>query len=216
MFVCVLGILVCSVVLVLSQKSLFNFYSLLVGLLLGSTAVLLNYYATSHVDSYRAAASFWLLPHARPALWLAMATLQLLLAWGYVLLLGVKSPYSTLMMLDVLVPVSGLFLELPVDVRRTLAVVSGLVLALNTAVCLLVRFKRLYYSCRYVYLLVRHMYRIYGLQLLLEDTWKRIRVPNVLRVFWLTRLAAQAVVLIYAVRKKAELDSVLSNGAVTR
>lgn len=190
-YVCFSGIAVCGIVLVLSQKSLFKFYSLLVGMLLGSTAVLLNYYTTSHVDS---------LPRARPALWLALAALQLLLSLGYVLLLGVKSPYSTLMMLDVLVPVSGLFMELPGDVRRMLAVVSGLVLGLNTAVCLLVRLKRLYYSCRYVYLLVRHMYRIYGIQLLLEDTWKRIRVPDVLRVFWLTRVAAQAVVLIYAVR----------------
>ncbi|XP_060742993.1 E3 ubiquitin-protein ligase RNF139 [Tachysurus vachellii] len=196
----VTGIVVCSVVLVLSQKSLFKFYSLFVGMLLGSTAVLLNYYVTSHMDTYRAMSSFGLLPPTRLALWLAMAALQLLLASGYVLLLGVKSPYSTLMMLDVLVPVSGLFMELPVDVRRTLALISGSVLCLNTAVCLLVRFKRLYYSCRYVYLLVRHMYRIYGLQLLLEDTWKRIRVPDVLRVFWLTRLAAQAVVLVYAVR----------------
>lgn len=199
------GIAVCSVVLVLSQKSLFKFYSLLVGMLLGSTAVLLNYYATSHVDSYRVAPSFGLLPRARPALWLAVAALQLLLASGYVLLLGVKSPYSTLMMLDILVPVSGLFMELPVDVRRMLAVVSGSLLGLNTAVCLLVRFKRLYYSCRYVYLLVRHMYHIYGVQLLLEDTWKRIRVPDVLRVFWLTRVAAQAVVLMYAVRMRLNL-----------
>lgn len=183
----------CSVVLVLSQKSLFKFYSLLVGMLLGSTAALLNYYATSHADT---------LTSGRQALWLAVAALQLLLTSGYVMLLGVKSPYSTLMMLDVLVPVSGLFMELPADVRRTMAVVSGSVLGLNTAVLLLVRLRRLYYSCRYVYLLVRHMYRIYGIQLLLEDTWKRIRVPDVLRVFWLTRVAAQAVVLIYAVRTR--------------
>ncbi|KAF7702436.1 E3 ubiquitin-protein ligase RNF139 [Silurus meridionalis] len=196
----VTGIVVCSVVLVLSQKSLFKFYSLLVGMLLGSTAVLLNYYATSHADSSRSMPGFGLPPRARPMLWLAMAALQLLLASGYVLLLSVKSPYSTLIMLDILMPMAGVFIELPVDVKRTLAVVSGSVLALNTAVCLLVRFKKLYYSCRYVYLLLRHMYRIYGLQLLLEDTWKRIRVPDVLRVFWLTRVAAQAVVLIYAIR----------------
>jgi E3 ubiquitin-protein ligase RNF139 len=99
-----------------------------------------------------------------------------------------------------MIPLWGLIIELPVDVRQLVAVASGLALALNTAVCLALKLKWFYYSCRYVYLLVRHMYRIYGLQLLVEDTWKRIRFPDVLRVFWLTRMTVQAIILVYVVK----------------
>ncbi|XP_026879708.2 E3 ubiquitin-protein ligase RNF139 [Electrophorus electricus] len=198
-----LGIVVCSVVLVLSQKSLFKFYTLFFAVLLASVAVLINYYATSHIDFsssyYRVALGFQLLPHNGPSLWLGLAVLQLLFGTGYVALLSVRPPGAALLVLDVLLPLSGLVLELPADARHLVAVASGLALASHTAACLLVRLRWFYYSCRYVYLLVRHMYRIYGLQLLLEDTWKRIRFPDVLRVFWLTRVTAQAVVLAYVV-----------------
>lgn len=195
---CVAGIIGCSIVLVLSQKSLFRFYSLFFGVLLCLTSVLVNYHiADIH---HEGAPDLGLLPRTRPALWLALVALQLVLATGYVFLLDIKAPYSGLVMLDVLFPVIGFLIHLPPDVRRALGVISGFLLGLNTAVCLLIRLRGLYYSCRYVYLLVRHMYRIYGLQLLLEDTWKRIRVPDVLRVFWITRVLAQAVVLLYAVR----------------
>uniref|UniRef100_A0A3B1JMM1 E3 ubiquitin-protein ligase RNF139 n=1 Tax=Astyanax mexicanus TaxID=7994 RepID=A0A3B1JMM1_ASTMX len=206
----VLGIVVCSVVLVLSQKSLFKFYTLFCAVMLGAVAVLINYYATSHIDFYsayyKAALGFRVLPRNGPTLWLGMAVLQLLFGAGYVVLLNVHSLCAALVVLDILLPLSGLVMELPLDVRQLVAVASGLMLALNTAVCLLLRLKWFYYSCRYVYLLVRHMYRIYGLQLLLEDTWKRIRFPDVLRVFWLTRMTAQAVVLVYMV-KAARLAS---------
>ncbi|XP_036394662.1 E3 ubiquitin-protein ligase RNF139-like [Megalops cyprinoides] len=200
----VLGIVVSSVVLVLSQKALFRFCMLLFAVLLGAVAILLNYYATSHIDFYSvyyaAALGFKLLPRNGPALWLGMAAVQLVLGVSYVMLLNVPSTYAALIILDVTVPIWGLILELPVDVQQKLAVASGLVLTASTVVHLALQLKCLYYSCRYVYLLVRHMYRIYGVQMLVEDTWKRIRFPDVLRVFWLTRVVAQAVILVYVVR----------------
>ncbi|XP_056154244.1 E3 ubiquitin-protein ligase RNF139 [Lampris incognitus] len=203
-FVRVLGVLVSSVVLVLSQKALFKFYTLLFAVLLGVVAVLINYYTTSHIDFYsayyKAVLGFRLLPRNGPTLWLGVAMVQLLFSVGYVFLLNLHSVFAALVVLDVMVPLWGLILELPADVRQLVAVLSGLALALNTAVCLALRLRWFYYSCRYVYLLVRHMYRLYGLQLLLEDTWKRIRFPDVLRVFWLTRVMAQALILVYVVR----------------
>ncbi|CAB1351080.1 unnamed protein product [Coregonus sp. 'balchen'] len=200
----VMGITVSSVVLVLSQKALFKVYTLFFSVLLGVVAVLINYYATSHIDFYsayyKAALGFRLLPRNGPTLWLGMAVVQLLFGIGYVVLLNLQSVFAALMVLDIMIPLGGLIIELPVDVRQLVAVASGLALALNTAVCLALKLKWFYYSCRYVYLLVRHMYRIYGLQLLVEDTWKRIRFPDVLRVFWLTRMTVQAIILVYVVK----------------
>ncbi|XP_023832205.1 E3 ubiquitin-protein ligase RNF139 isoform X1 [Salvelinus sp. IW2-2015] len=200
----VMGIMVSSVVLVLSQKALFKFYTLFFAVLLGVVAILINYYAISHIDFYsayyKAALGFRLLPRNGPTLWLGMAVVQLLFGMGYVVLLNIQSVFAALVVLDIMIPLWGLIIELPVDVRQLLAVASGLALALNTAVCLALKLKWFYYSCRYVYLLVRHMYRIYGLQLLVEDTWKRIRFPDVLRVFWLTRMTAQAIILVYVVK----------------
>ncbi|KAF4100937.1 E3 ubiquitin-protein ligase RNF139 [Onychostoma macrolepis] len=185
-----LGILVSSVVLVLSQKSLFKFYTLFAAVLLGAASVLINYYGTSHIEFYSA--------YNRAALGLGL--LQLMLGLGYVSLLNVPSLCAALLVLDVMLPLWGLMLELPAHVRQALALASGAVLATHATVNLLRKLKWFYYSCRYVYLLLRHMYRIYGLQLLLEDTWKRIRFPDILRVFWLTRMTAQAVILVYVVR----------------
>ncbi|KAL0962317.1 hypothetical protein UPYG_G00338560 [Umbra pygmaea] len=199
----VMGIMVSSVVLVLSQKALFKFYTLFFAVLLGAAAVLINYYATSHIDFYnayyKAALGFRLLPRNGPTLWLGMAVVQLLFGMGYVVLLNIQSVFAALVILDIMIPLWGLILELPVDVRQLVAVASGLTLAFNTVMCLALKLKWFYYSCRYVYLLVRHMYRIYGLQLLVEDTWKRIRFPDVLRIFWLVRMTAQAIILIYVV-----------------
>ncbi|XP_024297323.1 E3 ubiquitin-protein ligase RNF139 isoform X2 [Oncorhynchus tshawytscha] len=200
----VMGIVVSSVVLVLSQKALFKFYTLFFAVLLGVVAVLINYYAISHIDFYsayyKAALGVRLVPRNGPTLWLGMAVVQLLFGMGYVVLLNIQSVFAALVVLDVMIPLWGLIIELPVDVRQLVAVASGLALALNTAVCLALKLKWFYYSCRYVYLLVRHMYRIYGLQLLVEDTWKRIHFPDVLRVFWLTRMTAQAIILVYVVK----------------
>ncbi|KAJ8334480.1 hypothetical protein SKAU_G00401190 [Synaphobranchus kaupii] len=199
-----LGILVSSVVLVLSQRALFRFYMLFLAVLLGVVAILINYYATLHIDFYsayyKAALGFRLLPRNGPTLWLGMAVVQLVFGIGYVALLNIQSVFAALVVLDIMIPIWGLIIELPMDVRQLVAIASGLVLAINTAVYLTLKLKWFYYSCRYVFLLVRHMYRIYGMQLLVEDTWKRIRFPDVLRVFWLTRMTAQAIILVYVVK----------------
>lgn len=191
-------------VLLLSQKALFKFYTLFFAVLLGLAAVFVNYYVTSHTDIYsyyhKAALGFELVPKNGPTLWMGMAVVQLIFGLGYIFLLNLQSMFAAVIVLDIMIPLWTLMIELPVDVRQLVAMFSGLVLGLNTAVCLAMKLKCFYYSCRYVYLLVRHMYRIYGLQLLLEDTWKRIRFPDVLRVFWLSRITAQALILVYVVR----------------
>ncbi|XP_052439360.1 E3 ubiquitin-protein ligase RNF139-like [Carassius gibelio] len=191
-----LGILVCTVVLVLSQESLFKFYTLFAGVLLGVVSVLINYYSTSHIDLYST--------YNRAALGLGL--LQLMLGLGYVSLLNVPSLCAALLVLDIMLPLWGLMLELSADERQVLALVSGAILAMHVTVNLLLKLKWFCFSCRYVYLLLRHMYRIFGLQLLLEDTWKRIRFPDILRVFWLTRITAQAVILVCVVRSESGLQ----------
>ncbi|KAI4818441.1 hypothetical protein KUCAC02_011782 [Chaenocephalus aceratus] len=132
----VMGILISSMVLLLSQKALFK--------------LLQSAY-------YKAALGFRLVPRNGPTLWLGMAAIQLVFGVGYVFLLNLQSVFAALVVLDIMIPLWGLMIELPVDVRQLVAVFSGLALALNTAVCLAMRLKWFYYSCRYVYLLVRHM-----------------------------------------------------------
>ncbi|XP_077447135.1 E3 ubiquitin-protein ligase RNF139 [Stigmatopora argus] len=198
----VLGVLVSGVVLLLSQKALLKFYSLFLAVALAAAAILINYAAAAHPDLYGA---FYKAAGVRPprkgaAPWLALAAVQLSFGVAYVFLLGLRSSPAALVILDVTVPVWGLMMELPPEARRSAAVLSGGILALATTACLAARLKRFYYSCRYVYLLVRHMYRMYGLQLLLKDTWKRIRFPDVLRLFWLSRVIAQALILVYVVQ----------------
>ncbi|XP_072855402.1 E3 ubiquitin-protein ligase RNF139 [Pogona vitticeps] len=199
-----MGVIVSSVVLVLSQRALFKFYMISSAFLLGATSALVNYYAFLHINFhsayYTTPFGVQLLPHKGPSLWMALCILQLAFGIGYVALLNIESVYSQLIILDLLIPVIGLIIELPLHIRQTLVFTSGFILTLYTLVILASKMKRFYYSTRYVYLLVRHMYRIYGLQLLLEDTWKRIRFPAVLRIFWLMRLAVQAVVLTYVVK----------------
>ncbi|XP_012643639.1 E3 ubiquitin-protein ligase RNF139 [Microcebus murinus] len=210
-FLRLLGIFVSSIVLILSQRSLFKFYMYSSAFLLAATSVLVNYYAALHIDFYGAyntsAFGIELLPRKGPSLWMALIVLQLTLGIGYITLLQIHSIYSQLIILDLLVPIIGLITELPLHIRETLVFTSSLILILNTVLVLAVKLKWFYYSTRYVYLLVRHMYRIYGLQLLMEDTWKRIRFPDILRVFWLTRITAQATVLMYILRVANETDS---------
>lgn len=211
------GVLVSSVVLLLSQKALLRFYSLFLAVILAFASVLINYYAVSHPDlrggvQDSVAAHHDLaggiqdsVPPSDPSasgvsVWLALAAVQLCLGVGFIALLKVRPLLAGLVVVDVLVPLWTVVLQLPLDVRQLIAVVSGLALALTTLFCLAARLCWFYYSCRYVFLLVRHMYRIYGLQLLLEDTWKRIRFPDVLRVFWLSRITAQALLLLYVLR----------------
>ncbi|XP_004580774.2 E3 ubiquitin-protein ligase RNF139 [Ochotona princeps] len=211
-FLRLLGIFVSSVVLILSQRSLFKFYMYSSTFLLVTSAVLVNYYAALHIDFYEGAynASAFeieLLPRKGPSLWMAIILLQLTFGIGYITLLQIHSIHSQLIILDILVPIIGVITELPLHIRETLVFTSSLILILNTVLVLAVKLKWFYYSTRYVFLLVRHMYRIYGLQLLMEDTWKRIRFPDILRVFWLTRITAQATVLIYILRMANETES---------
>ncbi|XP_069477694.1 E3 ubiquitin-protein ligase RNF139 [Ambystoma mexicanum] len=198
------GVLLSSVVLVLSQRALFKFYMFSLAFLLATTSVLVNYYATLHINFYHVyyTAAFGVepFPSSGPSVWMALIILQLTFGIGYVTLLQLESRFSYLIILALLLPVTGLVLELPAHLQQILVLISGIVLTFQTMACLLLKVQTFYYSTRYIYLLIKHMYRVYGLQLLIEDTWKRIRLPDILRVFWLTRLAAQAVILVYVLK----------------
>lgn len=168
-------------------------------LVIAATSVLVNYYTILHMNS-NSAYKVELLPASGPSLWMPLVVLQLIFGIGFVTLLEVQSTYSQLIIVDLIVPSIGLVLELPADVQETLVIISGLVLAIYTTVCLLLRFKWFYYSTKYTVLLLKHMYQVYGIQVMIEDAWKKIHFPDVLRVFWLTRLATQAVFLVYMVK----------------
>ncbi|XP_053322417.1 E3 ubiquitin-protein ligase RNF139 [Spea bombifrons] len=199
-----LGVLASAIVLVLSRRALFKFYMIGVALVLAASSVLVNYYATLHMNfksAYHSAAfGMELLPSSGPSVWMTLIVLQLTFGIGFVTLFEVQSLYSQLIVLDLLIPVAGFIIELPFHVQQILVFISGFLLALYITVCLSLRFKWFYYSTRYTVLLLKQMYRIYGLQLMIEDAWKKIHFPDVLRVFWLTRLAFQAVFLVYMVK----------------
>ncbi|XP_059899815.1 E3 ubiquitin-protein ligase RNF139 isoform X1 [Gadus macrocephalus] len=208
----VLGVLAACVVLLLSQKALFKFYTLFLAAVVGAAGVLINYHATAQRDVvygayHKTALGFRLLPRSGPTLWLGVAAVQMALGVGYIFLLRLQSSLAALVVAALLAPLWGLVVELPGDGRQLLALGCGALLGLQLAGCLALRLPWLYYSGRYVYLLLRHMYRIYGLQLLLEDTWKRVRLPHVLRLFWLSRLAAQALILLYVVQAARREDA---------
>uniref|UniRef100_A0A8C5N006 E3 ubiquitin-protein ligase RNF139 n=1 Tax=Leptobrachium leishanense TaxID=445787 RepID=A0A8C5N006_9ANUR len=199
-----LGVLASTVVLVLPRRALFKFYMVSMALIVAAASVMVNYYATVQLNFNRAYHSVAFgtdfLPHNGPSLWMTLTILQLFFGIGFLTLLEVQFSYSQLIILDLLLPIVGLILELPVYVQQVLVSISGLVLALFIIVCMSLQFKRFYYATRYNVLLLKQMYRIYGLQLMIEDIWKKIHFPDVLRIFWLSRLATQAVFLIHLYR----------------
>ncbi|XP_043544187.1 E3 ubiquitin-protein ligase RNF139 [Chiloscyllium plagiosum] len=199
-----LGLLLSCVILVLSQRALFRLYAFGCVVLLAATSVLVNYYTTLHIDFYNAYYSavfgMQLLPRNGPTLWLALIAVQLTIGIGYATLLSIPTVFSALTVVNFLLPILSLALELPADIQNLLVAFSGMYITAQTVFYVTLNLKWFYYTIRYVYLLLRHMYRIYGLQVIVEDTWKRIRFPDVLRVFWLTRLVAQAIILVYVVK----------------
>ncbi|XP_075067842.1 E3 ubiquitin-protein ligase RNF139 [Mixophyes fleayi] len=194
-----LGVLASTVVLVLSRRALFKFYIISMALIIAATSVLMNYYTTLHMK-FNSAYKLGLLPSSGPSLWMPLIALQLIFSIGFITLFEIQSVYAQLVILDLLVPAVGFIIEFPSQVQETLVIISGLVLAIYTAVCLYVRFKWFYYSTKYTVILLKHMYQVYGLQVMVEDVWKKVHFPDVLRVFWLTRLATQAVFLVYVVK----------------
>ncbi|XP_078072215.1 E3 ubiquitin-protein ligase RNF139 [Mustelus asterias] len=199
-----LGLLLSCVILVLSQRALFRLYVFGCVVLLAATSVHVNYYITLHIDFHNANYSplfgMQLLARNGPTLWLALTAVQLTIGIGYATLLSIPSVFSALTMVNFLLPIVGLALEFPEDIQDPLVAFSGMYITAQTVFYVILNLKWFYYAIRYVYLLARHMYRIYGLQVIVEDTWKRIRFPDVLRVFWLTRLMAQAIILVYVVK----------------
>ncbi|KAG8441625.1 hypothetical protein GDO86_010712 [Hymenochirus boettgeri] len=208
-FLRLLGVVASIVVLVLSRRALFKFYSIGTALALAATSVLVNYYATLHMNfsraSYTVAFGHELVPSNGPSLWMTLIVLQLIFGIGFITLLQVQT-YSQLIILDLLIPILGLVIELPFNGQQMLVFISACVLVFYIIACLANQFKWFYYSTRYTVLLLKHMYQVYGIQLMIEDAWRKIHFPDVLRVFWLTRLATQAVFLFYVVRTASEDD----------
>ncbi|XP_007899105.1 E3 ubiquitin-protein ligase RNF139 [Callorhinchus milii] len=198
-----LGLVLSCIVLVLSQRALFRLYTFGCVVLVAASSVLVNY-TTLHIEFYNAYYSavfgVQMLPRNGPTLWMALISIQLTFGIGYVTLLQISSVFSALTILSFLLPVVGMALEMPEDIQHLLVASSAMYITAQTLFYVTVNLKWFYYTTRYVFLLVRHMYRTYGLQVIVEDTWKRIRFPDVLRVFWLTRLMAQAIILVYVVK----------------
>lgn len=82
---------------------------------------------------------------------MALAILQLFFGIGYVTLLQLQSNYSHLIILNLLLPVTGLILGLAPHLQKILVLISALVLTLQTAMCLILKMKKFYYSTRYIY-----------------------------------------------------------------
>ncbi|XP_056378695.1 E3 ubiquitin-protein ligase RNF139 [Hyla sarda] len=195
-----LGVLASAVVLVLSRRALFKFYTISMALVIAATSVLMNYYTTLHIDLNSPYRLVELSPSGS-SLWMPLIVLQLIFGIGFIALLEeIHSVYSQFIIMNMLVPAISLIIDLRCEVQEIVVIISGLVLAIYTTVCLSLRFKWFYYSTKYTFLLLKHMYQVYGLQVMLEDAWKKVHFPDVLRVFWLTRLATQAVFLVYMVR----------------
>ncbi|KAG9466573.1 E3 ubiquitin-protein ligase RNF139 [Eleutherodactylus coqui] len=194
-----LGVLASAVVLVLSRRALFKFYTITTALVIAATSVLMNYYTTLHIN-LNSPSGLVDLPSSGSSLWMPLIVLQLIFGIGFITLLEIHSVFSHLIIVNMLVPAVGSIIELPPEVQEGLVIVSGIVLASYTTVCLSLRFKWFYYCTKYTFLLMKHMYQVYGLRVMLEDAWKIIHFSDVLRVFWLSRLAAQAVFLVYMVR----------------
>ncbi|XP_069587970.1 E3 ubiquitin-protein ligase RNF139 [Ranitomeya imitator] len=192
-----LGILASAVVLVLSRRALFKFYAISIALLSAAASVLINYYTTLNLNSPYGLVD---LPPSGSSLWMPLIGSQLAFGIGFISLLEIQCTFSNFIIMNMLVPAIGSIIEVPAEVQQTLVIISGLILAIYTTICLSIRFKWFYYSTKYTFLLLKHMYQVYGLQIMLEDAWKKIHFPDVMRVFWLTRLATRAVFMVYMLR----------------
>ncbi|XP_073446403.1 E3 ubiquitin-protein ligase RNF139 [Dendrobates tinctorius] len=191
-----LGILASAVVLVLSRRALFKFYAISIALLSAVTSVLINYYTLDLNSPYGLVD----LPPISSSLWMPLIGSQLVFGFGFITFLEIQCTCSNLIIMNMLVPAIGAIIDVPAEVQKMLVITSGLVLAIYTTICLSLRFKWFYYSTKYTFLLLKHMYQVYGLQVMLEDAWKKIHFPDVMRVFWLTRLATRAVFMVYMLR----------------
>lgn len=67
--------------------------------------------------------------------------------------------------------------------------------------------KTIYTTVREDILWARNISRHYGVYTLIENQWARLHVPQVLRVFWLTRLTEQAIMIIADTAHASYLES---------
>ncbi|CAL4147946.1 unnamed protein product, partial [Meganyctiphanes norvegica] len=108
----------------------------------------------------------------------------------------VPSIVSKLLVLSYLLPTCCLLLPLPTSILMSLPVFSAL-LPLATIKYSIVT--NLWYCAQVVfggYQYARGVMRDYGLHSLLESEWVRLNVPNVLRTFWMIRVAQHIVLLL--------------------
>uniref|UniRef100_H3BYX5 E3 ubiquitin-protein ligase RNF139 n=1 Tax=Tetraodon nigroviridis TaxID=99883 RepID=H3BYX5_TETNG len=187
------GVFISIVVLLLSQRALFKFYALFFAVLLGVTAVLFNYYSTSHTDIYsfyyKAASGFQLLPKNGPTLWMGMAFVQLIFILGYVKLWCIAIIESVQFILNLLISTNNNLQCFAPHVTSSLLFCSGVV---TTSAALYRVGEVITPSCSFwpthqVHLLVYTLFFFgHGCQLLRD--LKVCRYPTVIRFFFRARV----------------------------
>lgn len=92
-----------------------------------------------------------------------------------------------------ILPVQFRLLLLPLKVVRISPLASILVPALHLALLLSVEIVNFAKHVQVTITWVRYVVQHFGLQVFVESQWNRLQVPQVLRIFWMTRLLEQAI-----------------------
>ena len=97
--------------------------------------------------------------------------------------------------LSFLIPTIFRLLALPVVILKRTAVLAVLFPVSELQITFLVQGRMVVELFARAIVLMKYMVKNYGLQTFLENQWIRLQVPSVLRVFWITRVTYQAVLL---------------------
>uniref|UniRef100_UPI00358FE79F E3 ubiquitin-protein ligase RNF139 isoform X1 n=2 Tax=Myxine glutinosa TaxID=7769 RepID=UPI00358FE79F len=205
-----LGVLLALCILVLSRPMLFRLYAFIAAGLFCVLSAAFHHYGSFlfSVPFPITAETPWQKPataelrrlcHSCASFVLASSALQLCLSIAFCSVLRLRGRFVLVLLPACILSPAGLVLGLSSEVQSRLALVSSLPAPCILLYRLLDNVRWFEYTAKYTFLVLRHMYQQYGLQVLVEDTWKRIHVPDILRVFWLTRFATQAVLLLYVV-----------------
>ena len=142
-----------------------------------------------------------------PQRFLVNVTVQIAMAFSYNsfrldLPVGVAGPVRALLQrfraatyICMLQPVLWRILGFPVYYLYKISIGSILLIAMELNLTLLVQSKSVILWVKLTYMAAGSILRMRGIQIFTEMQWVRLRVPTVLRVFWITRAAYQATAL---------------------
>uniref|UniRef100_H3CH69 E3 ubiquitin-protein ligase RNF139 n=1 Tax=Tetraodon nigroviridis TaxID=99883 RepID=H3CH69_TETNG len=194
------GVFISIVVLLLSQRALFKFYALFFAVLLGVTAVLFNYYSTSHTDIYsfyyKAASGFQLLPKNGPTLWMGMAFVQLIFILGYVKLWCIATMVLFLLSL-VDLPFFGFFFSLTWLNKKTKTIIESVQFILNL---LISTNNNLQCFAPHVTSSVRIIQSVLGLNNMPPQVWKVLRFEGGVKVQQFDLVSSVVPIFVYFLR----------------